>query len=191
MRILALMGSPQKGGNTAVIVDWIGEEIRAQGHDFERIDIVDYEVRGCIGCYKCQDVADEPGCVFTEKDDGDKIWRKAIDSDVILMATPLYYWGHTAQLKAFIDRSFALVKNYGTAPRKSLLSGRRIGLVVTCMGPVEDNAEHMKDINKRLAGATQCVDAGTLCIAYTTGPGALGNEQRKAAVEFARKLVEA
>ena len=190
MRILALMGSPQRGGNTAVIVDWIGEELTSQGHEFERIDIVDHEIRGCIGCYKCQDVAGEPGCVFTDKDDGDMLWRKAMAAELILMATPLYCWGYTSQLKAFVDRSFAIVKNYGTAPRKSLIAGKRMGLVVTCMGSVEGNAEQMEDVHKRLAGYTQCVDAGVLYIPYTTGPGALGDEQRKAAVEFAHKLTE-
>ena len=49
----------------------------------------------------------------------------------------------------------------------------------------------LRSVHKRLTGYLQCIDAGVLFIPYTTGPGALGDEQRKAASDFARKLVEA
>ncbi len=188
MQVVTYMGSPRKSGNTNAVLTWTEEELERLGHEVERVNIVDHEVRGCISCYKCQDVADEPGCVFKDEDDGDALWKKAIASDLILLATPLYCWGFTSQLKALVDRAFALVKNYGPVEKKSLLDGRRLALLVTAMGPVKGNADLLKPVLDSFAGYTRTKTAGFLAIPGCTAPAALGREEREAALEFARRI---
>jgi multimeric flavodoxin WrbA len=190
MKVVTYMGSPRKRGNTSAVLAWVEQELERLGHEVERVEIVDFEVRGCIGCYKCQDVPDEPGCVFKDEDDGDALWKKAIASDLILLATPLYCWGFTAQLKAFVDRSFAVVKNYGPVPRRSLLDGKKIALLVTAMGPVKGNVDRLRPVLDSFAGYTRTKVAGFLGIPGCTEPAALGKEIREAARVFARGLVK-
>jgi len=188
MKVVTYMGSPRKSGNTAAVLAWVEAELERLGHEVERVNIVDHEVRGCIGCYKCQDVPDEPGCVFKDEDDGDALWKKAIASDLILLATPVYCWGFTAQLKAFIDRAFAMVKNYGPVEKKSLLDGRALALLTTGIGQVEGNADLLKPVLDRFAGYTRMRVAGFLAIPGCSEPAALGDEEREAALRFARTI---
>jgi len=191
MRAVAFMGSPRKGGCTATVLDWVGEELDALGYGMERIDIVDYRVKGCISCYRCQDVPDEPGCVFKDEDDADELWTKAIASDLIILASPLYMWGFSGQIKVFLDRAYAIVKNYGSGESKSLISGRRIALLMTCMGPIDGNADVMEHVFERFAGYTRMENVGRLIVPYCTGPGALADGVKDSAREFARKIVKA
>ena len=191
MKIVTFLGSPHKRGNTAKIIDWIAEEVTAQGHEFERIDIVNHAVHGCIGCYKCQEASDTLGCAFTDVDDGDMLWHKVIDADLALIATPLYAWSYTGQIKPFLDRGMALVKVVGREDRKSLIAGKPLGLVVTCFDEIKDNADLMEPLHQRYVDFTAAENAGVLIITGATVPDAMGEKEHKAAVEFARKLVGA
>jgi multimeric flavodoxin WrbA len=188
MKVVAYMGSPRKRGNTNAVLTWVEEELKRLGHEVGRVDIADFEVHGCISCYKCQDVADEPGCVFKDKDDGEALWNKAIAADLILLATPLYCWSFTAQLKAFIDRGFAVVKNFGPVEKKSLLNGKRLALLITAMGPVRGNADLLKPVIESFAGYTRTKLTGFLAVPGCTEPTALGEEERETAVKFARSI---
>lgn len=71
-------------------------------HRVERIKIADYAVSGCHGCDVCQWDLNTPGCV--QHDDAVALFQRLMKTDVIVYATPLYAWGFTAQMKAFLDR---------------------------------------------------------------------------------------
>ncbi len=77
-------------------------------HTFERLDLVDYTVRPCLGCMACQKVFDEPGC--RQKDDALTIFERLRAADLIVYATPLYCWDFSSHLKLLIDRHFCLIK---------------------------------------------------------------------------------
>lgn len=189
MKIVSYLGSPRKNGCTATVLSWVEDELRKMGHEVERIEVADHDIHGCISCYTCKSVADEIGCVFKGKDDGVALWNKAVDSDLLILASPLYCWGFASQIKAFIDRCFALVKDYGPAEPKSLLAGRKAALLMTCAGPIEGNADHMDRIFTRLTNYLQVANAGDLIVPGCSTPDALGDEVRITATSFARDVI--
>jgi multimeric flavodoxin WrbA len=71
MKVATLMGSPRKKGNTARVLEFFENLLKKTGHEIDRINIVDYEVKGCLGCQACQDVKHELGC--RQEDDAVKI----------------------------------------------------------------------------------------------------------------------
>ena len=99
MKITVLMGSPNKKGSTAILEEQFKKGAQESGHQVEVIDICRMDVNPCIGCVKC---GYEGPCV--QKDDTAEIRRKLLNSDMIVFATPLYYYGMTAQLKTVVDR---------------------------------------------------------------------------------------
>jgi multimeric flavodoxin WrbA len=110
MQVTTVLGSARKKGNTATVLSWVEEELKSLGHDVERIYLHTKSIAGCLGCAKCRENPDEIGCV--QKDDAIDILQQMIKSDVTLFASPIYFWGFSAQLKALIDRGYALVTNY-------------------------------------------------------------------------------
>ena len=108
-KILILNGSPKKGGNTEILAGWFAEGVRSAGAKVEtvRVASLKYKVSGCTSCRTCQKTK-EYVCVI--KDDAQAILRKMAKADVIVFATPLYFYGPSAQLKVLIDRMFSLYK---------------------------------------------------------------------------------
>ena len=126
MQITTLLGSARKKGNTATVLGWVEEELKSMDHDVERIYLNNKSIGGCLGCDKCGENPDEIACV--QKDDAIDIMEKMIASGAILYASPIYFWGFSAQIKALIDRGYALVTNYHKPGWTSLLEGKHIGL---------------------------------------------------------------
>jgi multimeric flavodoxin WrbA len=101
MKVIAINGSPRKKGNTQIMIDEAAEEIVRAGIDVKRICITDYDVRPCTGCDIC---SKEPWkCPI--KDDAIAVLRDMVASDGILLGSPVYCGGVTAQLKALLDRT--------------------------------------------------------------------------------------
>ena len=187
MKILSLMGSPRKRGNTAKVLGWVEEELSISGHAIERLHVVDFEIHGCLGCGTCQKNFAESGCV--QKDDTESVLMKIIEADMVLYATPLYCWGFTSQMKALIDRQYCLVKGYGTENYKSLVEGKRTALLVTCAGPVEENADVIQTMFNRENGYAKCNIVCKYVIPYCTVPENLGPEQQETAQEMAQNII--
>ena len=188
MKITSVLGSPRpKTGNTAKVLGWVEEELRANGNQVDRINMTDKKMNGCKECYTCQGIPDEPGC--PQEDDAKEIFERLMASDVMLLASPLFCWGFSSQIKPLIDRCFCLVTDYGTPKWKSLLEGKRAGLLVTCAGPIEDNAELVVEMFNRLMNYTKCSVAGSLVIPFTTTPDSMGEEIKVQAVKFAHKFM--
>lgn len=100
MDILVLQGSPNRDGSTAMLVEEFARGAREAGHAVERIDVCAADVNPCRGCVACGYGA-RP-CV--QRDGMDEILDRVLAADMLVLATPLYYYGMTAQLKAVIDR---------------------------------------------------------------------------------------
>ncbi len=103
MKILVLTGSPRKGGNSSTLADSFIKGAEEAGHQVVRFDAAFKDVHPCIGCNQCG--MDGP-CIF--KDDFEFVRENIIDADVVVFATPMYYFGISAQLKAVIDRFYAI-----------------------------------------------------------------------------------
>ena len=100
MNIVILQGSPNRDGSTAILCEEFARGARQAGHDVERIDVAQADVHPCTGCVACGYGA-RP-CV--QRDGMAAILDKILAADVLALATPLYYYGMSAQLKAVIDR---------------------------------------------------------------------------------------
>lgn len=108
-KILVISGSPKKNGNTAILVDWFAKGAESKGARVEIISaaFLKYKSPGCRSCRLCQKLK-KYGCIIN--DDAKLALEKMIHADVIVMATPLYFFGPSAQLKIIFDRMFSLYK---------------------------------------------------------------------------------
>ena len=173
MKIVTILGSPKKKGNTATVLSLFEDKVKKE-HEVERIHITQYKVGGCLGCYKCREKKDEPGCV--QKDDALTIFEKMIQADAIVYASPLYCWSFTAQMKPLIDRHVCLVSDYGTPDHGSLISGKPTALLVTCAGPIEGNCDAIQSIFTGLSAYTKTIPKGKFILPFCTAPEELGDE---------------
>jgi multimeric flavodoxin WrbA len=187
MQVTTILGSPRKNGNTAQVLELFENLMAQQGHAVDRINIVDYEVKGCLGCQVCQEVRHEPGC--KQQDDAVRIFERMIASDAVIYASPLYTYGFTAQMKALIDRHNCLVTGYGSPEYTSLLKGRRTALLVTCGGPVEENADLIQEVFDREGRYEQWDVVGKYVVPFCTTPDALGDRAMETAKQMAGDIV--
>ncbi|MGD2028643.1 MAG: NAD(P)H-dependent oxidoreductase [Desulfobacterales bacterium] len=81
MKVKTILGSPKKNGNPAKVVGWFEDELTHLGHEINRINIVDREVNGCLGCGTCQKKSDEPG--YMQKDDAVSIFENMMFADAV------------------------------------------------------------------------------------------------------------
>lgn len=102
-KILILSGSPRKGGNSDLLCDAFAEGARAAGHRVEKIRVIEKKITPCLACYHCKD--HQGRCVHN--DDMAEILQKMIDADVMVLASPVYFYSIEARLKALIDRTVA------------------------------------------------------------------------------------
>lgn len=128
MNILILMGSPRLGGNTAELCKPLMGELERLGAGVCYLTLADKKIQPCRGCYACQDVAGEYGCV--QKDDMYAVVERIRWADCLVLATPIYSWYCTAPMKAVLDRHYGLNKFYGSV-EGSLWAGKSVAILAT------------------------------------------------------------
>ncbi|MBQ6543517.1 MAG: flavodoxin family protein [Clostridia bacterium] len=106
MKIAILNGSPRKA-NTAAMVDAFAQGAQEAGHEVEIIHVGKMNIGGCKGCEYCH-TKGEGKCI--QKDDMEKVIPAYLESDMIVFATPVYYFGMTAQMSAAIQRVYCIGK---------------------------------------------------------------------------------
>lgn len=102
-KVLILSGSPRQGGNSDLLCDAFMQGAQEAGHTVEKVRVSEKQIHPCLACYFCKDHQGE--CVF--KDDMAELLSKMIEADVLVLATPVYFYSLDAQLKTVIDRSLA------------------------------------------------------------------------------------
>lgn len=113
-KIVILNGSPRRNGNTSSLVKSFTEGAESAGHTVTEFFLQDMNIRGCRGCFGGHSSQDSP-CV--QKDDMDKIYPAVKESDVVVLASPLYYWNMSGQLRTAVDRLFAIEEGDGNLLR--------------------------------------------------------------------------
>lgn len=101
-KVLILSGSPRKGGNSDLLCDEFMRGAMESGNEVEKIRVASKKIAPCSACYYCKNSGE---CVH--KDDMAEILQKMIDADVLVLASPIYFYSINAQLKAVIDRTVA------------------------------------------------------------------------------------
>jgi len=98
-KVLGVVGSPRKNGNTHVLVSKILEGVQSEDISTDTIFLDDLNIKECDGCHVCWK---SEKCA--KKDDMSNLYQRIIESDVIVFGTPVYWYGPTALMKGFIDR---------------------------------------------------------------------------------------
>lgn len=101
-RVLILSGSPRKNGNSDILCDEFKRGAEEAGNTVEKVRISELDINYCRACYACKK---DGKCVL--KDDMAALLQKMIDADVLVLASPVYFYSIDAQLKAVIDRTVA------------------------------------------------------------------------------------
>lgn len=101
-KVLILSGSPRKNGNSDLLCNEFMRGAVDSGNQVEKIRVVEKKIGFCLGCYACNDSGK---CAI--EDDMAEVLQKIIDADVIVLASPVYFYSIDAQLKAVIDRTIA------------------------------------------------------------------------------------
>lgn len=116
MKVLGIFGSPRRGGNTEILLEEVLRGAEMEGAKTDRLFLADYAITPCKECHGC----DQSGqCVIL--DDMQKIYPRLLESDLIILASPIFFYGVTALAKALIDRSQSLWA------KKYLLKNRSLG----------------------------------------------------------------
>ncbi len=106
-KILILNGGARLNGNTAALIKKFTAGAESKGHTVIRFDLDRMNIHGCKGCLGG---GKDPGNPCVQKDDMQKIYPEYRICDVVVFASPMYYWGFTGQLKCVIDRLFAVTE---------------------------------------------------------------------------------
>jgi len=103
MNVIAFNGSARKNGNTAILINYVLQELEKEGIETELIQLAGKKIRGCIACMKCFENKDQR-CSVTD-DVVNSCIEKMIDADGIILGSPTYFANISTELKALIDRS--------------------------------------------------------------------------------------
>ncbi len=106
-KIIILNGSPRRQGNTSALCASFAQGAQEAGHEVTEFFLGEMKINGCKGCF-CGGKDVSSPCV--QKDDMDKIYPVYREADVVVLASPLYYWTVSSQLKTAFDRLFAVAE---------------------------------------------------------------------------------
>ena len=118
MKIAILNGSPRKQ-NTEAMVNAFAEGAREAGHEVEILHVGKMKIAGCLGCEYCHGKG-EGKCI--QKDDMEKLMPAYLESDMVVFASPIYYFSMTAQLEAALQRVYCIGKPAKATKAALLLS---------------------------------------------------------------------
>ena len=110
-KILIILGGGRKKGNTAQLVDAFMKGAMEAGHATELISLNQLQVNGCIGCNACR-----YGKPCVQKDDFNSLVPKILEADLLVFASPLYFWTISSKIKAFIERFYCIDQKEDNPP---------------------------------------------------------------------------
>lgn len=161
MRVCILMGSPRKNGNTNALRLPFQDELEQLGHTVTTHWLYDLDIRPCTACRTCQRDWSGMGCAI--RDDVPRLAEAILQSDLLVLATPIYSWYCTPPMKALLDRLvYGLCKYYGEEKGPSLLRGRRAAILTTCGYRPEKGADLFEEGVRRYCKHTGMTYAGML-----------------------------
>ena len=117
MKITMITGSAHKTGTSAYLSENFAIGAQDAGHEVERFDAAFLDVHACIGCGHCRSHAEK--CIF--QDDMNRINQSLIEADAVVFASPVYYNNISAQMKAVIDRFYAVDEKLKNTKKAVLL----------------------------------------------------------------------
>lgn len=172
-KVLILSGSPRKGGNSDILCGEFARGAADAGHKVETIRVSEKKIGYCRACYYCRDHAGD--CV--QKDDMAEVLQKMVDADVLVLASPVYFYSIDAQLKALIDRTVA---------RWTEVKNKEFYYIVTCADGEKASAETTLACFRGYADCVEgAVEKGVL---YGTGVYQKGEVKASPAMQEAYEM---
>ncbi len=171
-KVLILSGSPRKGGNSDLLCDAFMKGAMEAGHEVEKVRVQEKKVACCMACYACVE-----GGVCVIKDDMAEIMQKMIDCDVMVLASPVYFYSIDAQLKAVIDRSLC---------RWTEVQNKEFYYIATC---ADTEKEAVETTLACFRGYADCVEGAVeKGVIYGTGVYQPGDVKNTKAVQDAYEM---
>lgn len=143
-KIVVLEGSSRKGGNTDLLSDELIRGALESGHEVKKFYLAQENIHPCMGCNACRR-SEEHNCVFRERDGFEKIVQAVIAADVLVLASPVYFYSLTAQMKTALDRFYA---------RMGEIHDKTASLVTACLAP---SGEYIETAKACFRGFIACV----------------------------------
>ena len=172
-KVLILEGSPRRNGNSAILSEEFARGAQEAGCSVEKLYIAGKKIAGCLGCNACY----RNGGSCIQKDDMTEIREKMLAADVIVLASPIYFYSMTAQMKAVIDRTYAFYQQ---------LEGKTFYFLITCAAT---DASYTETMLAALRGFTCCVpNAKEGGVALGISAMEAGEIRQSAAMEKAYQL---
>ena len=120
-KVLTLEGSPRPHGNSSILSDECARGAEEAGCSVEKVLVARKKLSGCLGCNACY----RNGGTCMQRDDMGELRAKMLEADVIVLASPIYFYSMTAQMKTLIDRTYAFYQQ---------LAGKTFYFLITCVG---------------------------------------------------------
>lgn len=168
-KILILNGSPRLKGNTATLCESFTKGAESAGHSVTKFDLQKMNIKGCLGCMKG---GKDPASPCVQKDDMEKIYPAYREADIVVLASPLYYWSISGQLKTAFDRLFAVAEcnpDYAN-PIKNCV------LIMAAEGDTPENWKPALDYYEALTGFLQWNDLGRVLAGGVLAAGAVAGK---------------
>lgn len=172
-KVIVLSASARKGGNSEMLCDEFIAGAKETGNQVEKIFLGNKIINYCIGCEYCT----KNGGKCIHNDDMGQILEKIIEADVIVMATPVYYYSMNGQMKTLIDRTVA---------RNKEIKNKEFYFILAAADP---NNEEMESVLEGFRGFTRCLcEAKENGIIYGTGAWAKGEIKESFAMKEAYEM---
>jgi multimeric flavodoxin WrbA len=180
MKTVILFGSPRKDGNTHVLVDAFAGVIREKQHDVNVLYLGDLNICPCRGCLSCLEKGECP-----IDDDMEQVRRHIMDAEVVVYATPIYWFAPSAQLKLVMDRSIAFLD----ADYSSRVRGKKAVTLITCADESHDTCQPALDMFRKTFELLGMPYAGHVEALGCADKGKVGSEMLLAARRAAGSLL--
>ena len=182
MDIVSFLGSPRKNGNTSLLLDKVLDGILSKNNaQSEIVFLQNSNIKPCMGCNSCKNNEDKT-CVIN--DDMKDIVPKIKKADLIILATPIYWWSITAQLKLLIDRLYSL--NF--ADSSFDFHNKKVMLIMTYEGELPNSGpETVEKLFKEVCEYLNVGVAGVLGVCTGEVEVSKNLEALKKAYEFGEK----
>ena len=189
-KTVVFKSSPRKNGNTNSMTDIVIETMRQNGNEVTEFDLYGMDIRPCVACRECQKDWTRVTCV--QDDDLQKLFGPIMESDLLILASPIYTWYCTPPMKAMLDRLvYAMNMYYGGERGPSLWAGKRLALITTCGYLREKGADLLEEGIRRYCKHSQLVYEGMLWARHMGyGVPFMDEEKRAAAEDFARRWTD-
>lgn len=175
-RILILTGSPRRNGNTDLLAQSFAKGAE-ESNQVEIVSVCDYKVNPCIGCNSC---FSREGNRCFQNDDMTAIYEKLSQADILIIASPVYFYGISSQLKAIIDRLHT--------PLRNSFNIKKLGLILVGAASLPELFDAIITQYRLVLNFFKLEDAGSVLVRGAKEKGEVSEEDLKKAFELGKSL---